>query len=71
MESMYGRPLLSVSRLQHLQKNETLIFHERCYPFRVKHLPLILKYPIIVGNDIPVLKDEDEDRCELKKPILK
>lgn len=26
----YGRPLLSVPRLQHLQKNETLIFHERC-----------------------------------------
>ena len=67
----YGRPLLSVSRLQHLQKNETLIFHERCYPFMVKDLPLIFEYPIILGNDIPVLKDEDEDRCELKKPILK
>ena len=34
-------------------------------------LPLIFEYPIILGNDIPVLKDEDEDRCELKKPILK
>ncbi len=32
----------SVSRLQHLKKNETVIFHDRCYPVVVRDLPLIL-----------------------------
>lgn len=42
----FGRPLLSVSRLQHLKKNETVIFHDRCYPMVVKDIPLIFEYPI-------------------------
>ena len=42
----YGRPLLSVSRLQHLQKSETVIFHDRCYPMVVQDLPLIFEYPM-------------------------
>lgn len=42
----YGRPLLSVSRLQHLQKTETVIFHDRCYPMVVQDLPLIFEYPM-------------------------
>lgn len=42
----FGRPLLSVSRLQHLRKNETVIFHDRCYPIVVQDLPLIFDYPI-------------------------
>lgn len=46
----YGRPLVSVSRLQHLQKNETLIFHDRCYPFLVQDLPLIFEYPICLDR---------------------
>ena len=41
----YGRPLLSVSRLQRLNKNETIIFHDRCYPYLVKDVPLIFEYP--------------------------
>lgn len=42
----YGRPLLSISRLQHLQKSETVIFHDRCYPMVVQDLPLIFQYPM-------------------------
>ena len=42
----YGRPLLSVSRLQHLQRSETVIFHDRCYPMVVQDLPLIFEYPV-------------------------
>ena len=42
----YGRPLLSVSRLQHLQKSETVIFNYRCYPMVVQDLPLIFEYPM-------------------------
>lgn len=42
----YGRPLLSVSRLQRLKKNETIIFHDRCYPFLVQDIPLIFDYPV-------------------------
>lgn len=49
----YGRPLISVSRLQHLRKNETLIFHDRCYPFLVQDLPLIFDYPIALGTEMP------------------
>ena len=49
----YGRPLISVSRLQHLRKNETLIFHDRCYPFLVQDLPLIFDYPITLGTEMP------------------
>lgn len=40
----FGRPLLSVSRLQHLKKNETVIFHDRCYPMVVQDLPLVFEY---------------------------
>lgn len=42
----YGRPLLSASRLQHLKRNETLIFHDRCYPILVQDIPLIFEYPL-------------------------
>lgn len=42
----FGRPLLSVSRLQHLKKNETVIFHDRCYPMVVQDLPLVFEYPM-------------------------
>lgn len=42
----FGRPLLSVSRLQHLKKSETVIFHDRCYPMVVQNLPLIFEYPM-------------------------
>lgn len=50
----YGRPLVSVSRLQHLKRNETLVFHNRCYPFLVRDLPLIFEYPIELGTEMPV-----------------
>lgn len=42
----YGRPLLSPSRLLHLKKNETVIFHDRCYPMVVRDIPLIFEYPV-------------------------
>lgn len=42
----FDRPLLSTSRLQRLQKNEMLVFHERCYPFIVRDLPNMYQYPI-------------------------
>ncbi len=42
----FGRPILSTSRLQHLKKNETVIFHDRCYPFVAKNLPKMYEYPI-------------------------
>ncbi len=42
----FGRPLLSASRLQHLKKSETVIFHDRCYPMVVQDLPLIFEYPM-------------------------
>ncbi len=51
----YGRPLLSVSRLQRLKKNETLIFHDRCYPFLTKDIPLIFEYPVTLGEEVPRL----------------
>lgn len=52
-KNAYDRPLISASRLQRLQKNETLIFHDRCYPFLVKDVPLIFDYPIELGNQMP------------------
>ena len=61
----YGRPLLSVSRLQRLKKNETLIFHDRCYPFLVQDIPLIYEYAVHVGTSMPkattVLIDPPDD----------
>ena len=42
----FGRPLLSTSRLQRLKKNETLIFHERCYPYIAIDLPYMYEYPV-------------------------
>ena len=45
-QNEFDRPLLSVSRLQHLKKNETVIFHDRCYPVVVRDLPLIFEYPM-------------------------
>lgn len=62
----YGRPLISVSRLQHLKRNETLIFHDRCYPFLVQDLPIIFEYPIELGTEMPVRNER-----ELKRPTLK
>lgn len=52
----YGRPLLSPSRLQRLKKNETLIFHDRCYPFLTQDIPLIFEYPIELGKTLPKRK---------------
>lgn len=49
----YGRPLISVSRLLHLGRNETLIFHDRCYPYLVRDLPLIFDYPVELGTELP------------------
>lgn len=62
----YGRPLISVSRLQHLKRNETLIFHDRCYPFLVQDLPLIFEYTIELGTEMPVRNER-----KLKRPTLK
>lgn len=60
----YNRPLLSTSRLQHLKKNETVIFHDRCYPFITQDIPLIFEYPVKLGSDLPSrrkgVKDPDE-----------
>lgn len=52
----YGRPFISTSRLQHLKRNETLIFHDRCYPFLVQDVPLIFDYPIKLGTSLPKKK---------------
>lgn len=61
----YGRPLLSPSRLQHLSKNETVIFHDRCYPFITQNIPLIFEYPVELGTELPSvatrIKNPDED----------
>ena len=54
----YGRPLLSTSRLQRLNKNETLIFHDRCYPILVEDIPLIFEYPFELGTVIPEKANE-------------
>ena len=51
-ENKYEHPLLSVSRLQRIMKNETLIFHDRCYPYMVKDVPLIFEYPVQTYNKI-------------------
>lgn len=48
----YGRPLISTGRLQRLNKNETLIFHDRCYPIIVRDVPLIFEYPTEIGRSI-------------------
>lgn len=61
----YGRPLISVSRLQHLKRNETLIFHDRCYPFLVRNLPLIFEYPVELGTEMPVCTQRG-----LKRPLI-
>nr|WP_314448221.1 type IV secretory system conjugative DNA transfer family protein [uncultured Lachnoanaerobaculum sp.] len=61
----YGRPLISVSRLQHLKRNETLIFHDRCYPFLVQNLPMIFEYPIVLGAEMLVRSERG-----LKKPLI-
>lgn len=52
-KNAYGRPLISPSRLQRLKKNETLIFHDRCYPFLAIDVPLIFDYPIELGDKMP------------------
>lgn len=52
----YGRPLISTGRLQRLKKNETLIFHDRCYPLIVKDIPLINEYSINLNRHIPQSK---------------
>ena len=53
-KNQYGNPLVSVSRLLHLSKQETLIFHDRCYPYLVRDLPLIFDYPVELGTEMPV-----------------
>ncbi|HAJ74020.1 MAG TPA: hypothetical protein DCM49_04390 [Lachnospiraceae bacterium] len=57
----YGRPLVSISRLQRLRKNETLIFHDRCYPMLAADIPLIFEYPITLGSSIPEKTFEQEE----------
>lgn len=52
----YGRPLLSPTRLQRLQKNETLVFHNRCYPFLAEDVPLIFEYSISLGTELRAKK---------------
>jgi hypothetical protein len=59
----YGHPLLSSSRLQRLEKSETLIFHNRCYPFLSENIPLIFEYPINIGNSLP---EKHENKSEDK-----
>lgn len=54
----YGRPLVSTSRLQRLNKNETLIFHNRCYPILAEDIPLIFEYPLELGTRIPEKENE-------------
>lgn len=55
----YGRPLLSVTRLQRLKKNENIIFHDRCYPFLVQDIPIIFDYPVDLGKTMPrTMKNE-------------
>ncbi len=67
----YGRPLLSVTRLQRLKKNENIIFHDRCYPFLVQDIPLIFDYPIDFGKTMPEATKEEiaipDDALFLKK----
>lgn len=46
----FGYPLMSASRLQRIKKNETLIFHDRCYPFLAEDIPLIFDYPVTLGS---------------------
>lgn len=53
----FGRPLLSVSRLQRIKKNETLIFRDRCYPYLAQDIPLIFEYPITLGDHLPTNED--------------
>ena len=55
----YGRPLLSVTRLQRLKKNENIIFHDRCYPFLVQDIPLIFDYPVKLGDTMPKLTQKE------------
>jgi type IV secretory pathway TraG/TraD family ATPase VirD4 len=57
-QNEFDRPLLSVSRLQHLKKNETVIFHDRCYPVVVRDLPLIFEYPM--KSSVELNKKEKE-----------
>jgi len=63
----YGRPLISTSRLQRLKKNETLIFHDRCYPFLTEDIPLIFEYPIALGTKLPT-KEEKNKEVSDKQP---
>lgn len=63
----FGRPLLSTSRLQRLQKNEMLVFHERCYPFIVRDLPNMYQYEAY-GE---YMSDEAIERFEMGKAYAK
>lgn len=67
----YGRPLLSTSRLQHLKKNETVIFHERCYPFITQDIPLIFEYGIEQSQSPKTLKTNGLiEKCLRKNRII-
>ena len=73
----YGRPLISTSRLQRLQKNETIIFHGRCCPYLAEEVPLIFDYPIKLGTELrsaPQKPKKEKKRRrigdELKPPEL-
>lgn len=49
----FNRPLLPVSRLQRIQKNENIIFRDRCYPYIVKDVPMIFDYQVELGSVMP------------------
>ncbi|MCD7823344.1 MAG: type IV secretory system conjugative DNA transfer family protein [Oscillospiraceae bacterium] len=49
----FNRPLLPVSRLQRIQKNENIIFRDRCYPCLVKDIPMIFDYQVELGSVMP------------------
>ena len=77
-KNAYGRPLISPSRLQRLKKNETLIFHDRCYPFLAIDVPLIFEYPMELGDKMPEKgrkrrrrKAFDQDEEEIAPPRQK
>ncbi|MCD7785455.1 MAG: type IV secretory system conjugative DNA transfer family protein [Oscillospiraceae bacterium] len=53
----FDRPLLSVSRLQRIQKNENIIFRGRCYPYLAKDVPLIFDYNVELGTVMPVREE--------------
>lgn len=67
----YGRPLLSPTRLQRLHKNETLIFHNRCYPFLAEDIPLIFEYPISLSTELRTKKGSTSKQQFINEASIK